>query len=54
MKKGLFIAAGVVALLAVMVWANHKWPAPGTSSSSASAPAKPTDAPTVTIKRPRR
>jgi cytochrome c biogenesis protein CcmG/thiol:disulfide interchange protein DsbE len=50
MKKGLFIAAGVVALLAVMVWANHKWPAPGTSTASTSAPGKPTDAPTVTIK----
>jgi thiol-disulfide isomerase/thioredoxin len=48
MKKGIFIAAGVVALLAVMVWADHKFPAAGMSSTS--APAKPTDAPTVTLK----
>src|ERR1700722_20261859 len=45
MKKGVFIAVGVVALLAVMVWADHKFPAAGVPS--ASAPAKPTDAPTV-------
>ena len=48
MKKGIFIAAGVVALLAVMVWADHKFPAAG--APSAGAPAKPTDAPTVTLK----
>jgi thiol-disulfide isomerase/thioredoxin len=48
MKKGLFIGAGVVALLAVMVWADHKFPPPG--AASAGTPAKPTDAPTVTIK----
>src|SRR3974390_2057433 len=53
MKKGLLIGAGVIALLAVMVWADHKFPAGG-GTPSASAPAgeaaKPTDAPTVTIK----
>jgi len=49
LKKGIFIAAGVVVLLAVMVWADHKFPAAGTPSA-ASAPAKPTDAPTVTLK----
>jgi cytochrome c biogenesis protein CcmG/thiol:disulfide interchange protein DsbE len=48
MKKGIFIAAGVVALLAVMVWADHKFPAAG--AGSASAPAKPTDAPTISLK----
>jgi cytochrome c biogenesis protein CcmG, thiol:disulfide interchange protein DsbE len=48
MKKGLFIGAGVVALLVVMVWADHKFPPPGTTS--ASAPAKPMDAPVVTMK----
>jgi cytochrome c biogenesis protein CcmG/thiol:disulfide interchange protein DsbE len=48
MKKGLFIAAGVVALLAVMVWADHKFPAGGAPSSS--APGKPTDAPTISMK----
>jgi len=50
MKKGLFIAAGVVALLAVMVWADHKFPAAGAPGGAASAPAKPTDAPTITLK----
>jgi thiol-disulfide isomerase/thioredoxin len=49
MKKGIFIAVGVVALLAVMVWADHKFPAAGAPGASASA-AKPTDAPTVTLK----
>jgi thiol-disulfide isomerase/thioredoxin len=48
MKKGLFIAAGVVALLAVMVWADHKFPAGGAPSSI--APGKPTDAPTISMK----
>ncbi|HWZ54587.1 MAG TPA: TlpA disulfide reductase family protein [Verrucomicrobiae bacterium] len=48
MKKGLVIAGGVIALLAVMVWADHKFPAAGSPSSSAAA--KPTDAPTVTLK----
>jgi len=47
MKKGLLIAAGVVALLAVMVWADHKFPAP--TPTSAGTPAKPTDAPTISI-----
>ena len=48
MKKGIFIAVGVVALLAVMVWADHKFPAAG--SPAAAANEKPTDAPTVTLK----
>ena len=48
MKKGLFIAAGIIALLAVMVWADHRFPAAGPSSAGA-AP-KPTDAPTVSMK----
>lgn len=48
MKKGLIITAGVIALLAVMVWADHKFPAAG--APSAGTPSKPTDAPTVTLK----
>lgn len=48
MKKGLFIAAGIVALLAVMIWADHKFPPAG--APSASAPSKPVDAPTVSMK----
>ena len=50
MKKGIFIGLGVVALLAVMVWADHKFPAasaPGAANASAQTP---TDAPTVTLK----
>jgi cytochrome c biogenesis protein CcmG, thiol:disulfide interchange protein DsbE len=48
MKKGIFIAVGVVALLAVMVWADHKFPAAG--APSASAPSAPTAAPTIPLK----
>jgi thiol-disulfide isomerase/thioredoxin len=48
MKKGIFIAAGVIALLAVMVWADHKFPAAGAPSGS--APGTPTDAPTIAMK----
>jgi thiol-disulfide isomerase/thioredoxin len=48
MKKGIFIAVGVVALLGVMIWADHKFPAAGAPSASANA--APTDAPTLTLK----
>jgi cytochrome c biogenesis protein CcmG/thiol:disulfide interchange protein DsbE len=48
MKKGIFIAVGVVALLAVMVWADHKFPAAG--APTASAPSAPTAAPTIPLK----
>jgi thiol-disulfide isomerase/thioredoxin len=48
MKKGIFIAVGVVALLAVMIWADHKFPAGG--GASGNAPSKPTNAPKVTLK----
>jgi cytochrome c biogenesis protein CcmG/thiol:disulfide interchange protein DsbE len=47
MKKGMLITLGVIALLAVMVWADHKFPAAG---PPASPPGKPTDAPTVSLK----
>jgi thiol-disulfide isomerase/thioredoxin len=50
MKKGIFIAAGVVALLAVMIWADHKFPAAGAPGGASTPAAKPTDAPTVTLK----
>jgi len=49
MKKGVIIAIGVVALLGVMVWADHKFPAASAPAASASA-AKPADAPVVTLK----
>lgn len=48
MKKGVLIGLGVVALLVVMVWADHKFPPAGATPSS--APSKPVDAPTVSIK----
>ena len=41
MKKGIFIAVGVVALLAVMVWADHKFPAAGAPSASSATPNRP-------------
>ena len=47
MKKGMLITLGVIALLAIMVWADHKFPAAG---PSASPPGKSTDAPTVSLK----
>jgi cytochrome c biogenesis protein CcmG/thiol:disulfide interchange protein DsbE len=51
LKKGIFIAAGVVALLAIMVWADHKFPAAGTAPNTiASASEKPADAPTISLK----
>jgi thiol-disulfide isomerase/thioredoxin len=48
MKKGIYIGLGVAALLAVMVWADHKFPA-ASSPSASSAAAAPTEAPTVAI-----
>jgi thiol-disulfide isomerase/thioredoxin len=48
MKKGIFITVGVVALLGVMIWADHKFPAAGAPSASANA--APIDAPTLTLK----
>jgi len=49
MKKGVLIALGVVALLAVMWWADRKFPAASVpSANSTSTPAK--DAPTVAVK----
>ncbi len=48
MKKGILVALGVVALLALMWWADRKFPPPErTASSTASAP---TEAPTVALK----
>jgi thiol-disulfide isomerase/thioredoxin len=51
MKKGVLITVGVVALLAVMVWADHKFPpVPRTGDSAAGTPNTPTDAPTIALK----
>jgi thiol-disulfide isomerase/thioredoxin len=48
MKKGLLVSLGVVALLAVMVWADRKFPAVG--RPAANTPTVPSDAPTVALK----
>ena len=50
MKKGILVAAGVIALLAIMVWADRKFPPAGAPSAGAGTPNTPTDAPTVTLK----
>jgi thiol-disulfide isomerase/thioredoxin len=50
MKKGILITAGVVALLAVMVWADRKFPPAGAPAAGTGAPNTPTDAPTIAMK----
>jgi thiol-disulfide isomerase/thioredoxin len=48
MKKGILIGLGVIALLALMWWADRKFPPP--SRTSATLSSAPTDAPTVSLK----
>jgi len=50
MKKGVLITLGVVALLAVMVWADRKFPPAGAPAAGMGAASAPTDAPTITLK----
>jgi thiol-disulfide isomerase/thioredoxin len=50
MKKGILIAAGVIALLAIMVWADRKFPPAGTPAAGAGTPNTPTDAPAIAMK----
>jgi thiol-disulfide isomerase/thioredoxin len=51
MKKGIITTAGVIALLVLMVWADHKFPAKGIPAASAgSAPAALGEAPAVAMK----
>jgi thiol-disulfide isomerase/thioredoxin len=50
MKKGVLITVGVIALLAIMVWADRKFPPAGAPSAGAGTPNAPTDAPTVALK----
>src|SRR5271169_4758871 len=50
MKKGILIAGGVIALLAIMVWADRKFPPPGAPAAGAGTPNTPTDAPTIALK----
>jgi len=51
MKKGVLIGVGIIALLAIMVWADRKFPpVPRTADSAAGTPNTPTDAPTIALK----
>lgn len=51
MKKGIFVTAGVIALLAIMVWADHKFPPKAMPAASAgSISAAMAEAPTVAMK----
>jgi cytochrome c biogenesis protein CcmG/thiol:disulfide interchange protein DsbE len=50
MKKGILITAGVIALLAIMVWADRKFPPAGAPSAGAGTLSTPTDAPTIALK----
>ena len=50
MKKGILITIGVVALLAVMVWADRKFPAASAPAAGTGTANTPTDAPTIVLK----
>jgi thiol-disulfide isomerase/thioredoxin len=50
MKKSIFITAGVIALLAIMVWADRKFPPAGTPAAGVGVSNTPTDAPTIALK----
>ena len=51
MKKGILIGFGVVALLALMWWADRRFPPPDRNTTGVStASGTPTDAPTVALK----
>ncbi len=50
MKKGVLITLGVVGLLAVMVWADRKFPPAGAPATGMATANTPTDAPTISVK----
>jgi thiol-disulfide isomerase/thioredoxin len=50
MKKGALITAGVIALLAIMVWADRKFPPAGAPKPGLGTVNTPTDAPTLALK----
>jgi thiol-disulfide isomerase/thioredoxin len=50
MKKGILIAVGVIALLAVMVWADRKFPPAGAPAAGTGTANTPTQAPTIALK----
>jgi thiol-disulfide isomerase/thioredoxin len=49
MKKGLLITAGVIALLAIMIWADRKFPAAGRPAPAAVANNSSNDAPAPSV-----
>jgi thiol-disulfide isomerase/thioredoxin len=50
MKKGILVGIGVVVLLAVMVWADRKFPAAGRAQVNASGKSGDASTPTVVMK----
>src|SRR6202035_6074351 len=50
MKKGIFVTLGVIALLAIMVWADRKFPAAGRTQANASTTASDASMPSIVIK----
>jgi thiol-disulfide isomerase/thioredoxin len=51
MKKGILVGLGVVALLALMWWADRKFPPPGrTATNISTSSGAPADAPTIAMK----
>jgi thiol-disulfide isomerase/thioredoxin len=50
MKKGALVSLGVIALLAIMVWADRKFPAAGRSQTNASSKAGDASMPSIVMK----
>src|ERR1700686_3004346 len=50
MKKGILVTVGVIALLAIMVWADRKFPAAGRPQANASSTASADSMPSVVMK----
>ncbi len=50
MKKGILVSLGVIALLAIMVWADRKFPAAGRQQVNASSTASDAAMPTIAMK----
>jgi thiol-disulfide isomerase/thioredoxin len=50
MKKGILVTLGVLGLLAIMVWADRKFPAAGGSKANASSTANDTSMPSIVMK----
>jgi len=50
MKKGILVTLGVIALLAIMVWADRKFPAAGRPPANASSTAGDASMPSIVMK----